>query len=119
MRPLKLHTKTTVLASAITVAVLIAALLTISARVVDLVRDEQKALAEWQAISLAELISNQPRPHDPQDIANAALLVRSSRPNVIGVRIWERVGGVFVERIAAIGSGPAEEIPEETTTALV
>jgi signal transduction histidine kinase len=118
MRPLKLHTKTTVLASAITVAVLIAALLTISARVVDLVRDEQKALAEWQAISLAELISNQPTPRDPQDMANAALLVRSSRPNVIGVRIWERVGGVFVERVAAIGTGPAGEVPEETKTAL-
>jgi hypothetical protein len=95
MLPLKLHTKTTLLASAITVAVLIAALLTISARVVDLVRDEQKALAEWQAISLAELISNLPTPHDQQDIVNAASLVRNSRPNVVGVRVWERAGGVF------------------------
>jgi len=118
MQPFKLHTKTTLLASAITVAVLIAALLTISARVVDLVRDEQKALAEWQAISLAELISNLPPPHDQQDIVNAASLVRSSRPNVVGVRVWERAGGVFVERIAAADSGPAEEIPEETKTAL-
>src|SRR5262249_17920526 len=117
MQPFKLHTKTTLLASAITVAVLIAALLTISARVVDLVRDEQKALAEWQAISLAELISNL-SPHDQQDIVNAASLVRSSRPNVVGVRVWERAGGVFVERIAAADSGPAEEIPEETKTAL-
>ncbi len=118
MRPLKLHTKTTLLASAITVAVLIAALLTISARVVDLVRDEQKALAEWQAISLAELISNLPAPHDPQDIVNAAALVRSSRPNVVGVRIWERAGGLFIERITATGGGLNEEIPEETKTAL-
>src|SRR5262247_344799 len=114
MRPFKLHTKTTLLASAITVAVLIVALLTISARVVDLVRDEQKALAEWQAISLAELISNLPSSRDTQDLANAVALVRSSRPNVIGVRIWERAGGVFIERVAAVGSGPAEEIPEET-----
>ena len=118
MRPLKLHTKTTLLASAITVAVLIAALLTISARVVDLVRDEQKALAEWQAISLAELISNLPSPRDQQDIVNAAALVRSSRPNVIGVRIWERAGGLFIERITAMGSGLEEDIPEETKTAL-
>ena len=103
MRPLKLHTKTTLLASAITVAVLIVALLTISARVVDLVRDEQKALAEWQAISLAQAISDLPAPGSPQDIANAVALVRSSRPNVVDVRVWERAGGVFVERVAAAG----------------
>jgi len=34
------------------------------------------------------------------------------------VRVWERAGGVFVERVAAAGSEPAEEIPEETKTAL-
>src|SRR5499426_3234927 len=118
MRPLKLHTKTTLLASAITVAVLIVALLTISARVVDLVRDEQKALAEWQAISLAEAISDLPASGGPQDMANAVALVRSSRPNVVDVRVWGRAGGVFVERVAAAGSEPAEEIPEETKTAL-
>jgi two-component system, NtrC family, sensor kinase len=118
MRPLKLHTKTTLLASAITVAVLIVALLTISARVVDLVRDEQKALAEWQAISLAEAISDLPTSGSPQDMANAVALVRSSRPNPVDVRVWERAGGVFVERVAAPGSEPAEEIPEETKTAL-
>src|SRR5215468_4585436 len=118
MRPLKLHTKTTLLASAITVAVLIVALLTISARVVDLLRDEQKALAEWQAISLAEAISDLPTSGGPQDMANAVALVRSSRPNVVDVRIWERAGGVFVERVWAAGGEPAEEIPEETKTAL-
>src|SRR5215468_595492 len=118
MRPLKLNTKTTLLASAITLAVLIVALLTISARVVDLVRDEQKALAEWQAISLAEAISDLPTSGGPQDMANAVALARSSRPNVVDVRVWERAGGVFVERVAAAGSEPAEEIPEETKTAL-
>src|SRR5262245_59640252 len=118
MRPLKLHTKTTLLASAITVAVLIVALLTISARVVDLVRDEQKALAEWQAISLAEAISDLPAAGNRPDMANDAAHVRSSRPNVVDVRIWERAGGVFVERVAVAGSEPAEEIPEETKTAL-
>src|SRR5215510_8958781 len=118
MRPLKLHTKTTLLASAITIAVLIVALLTISARVVDLVRDEQKALAEWQAIGLAEAISDLPEPRDPQDMAKAAALVRGSRPNVVAVRIWERSGGVFVERVAATGGGLVDGIPEETKTAL-
>jgi signal transduction histidine kinase len=118
MRPLKLHTKTALLASAITVAVLIAALLTISSRVVDLVRDEQKARAESQAISLAEVISDLPSPRDPQEMAKDAAFVLSSHPNVIDVRIWERAGSFFVPRVAASGSGPAEEIPEDTKTAL-
>ena len=39
-------------------------------------------------------------------------------PNVVDVRIWERAGGVFVERVAVAGSEPAEPIPEETKTAL-
>ncbi|MBO0726138.1 MAG: HAMP domain-containing protein [Blastocatellia bacterium] len=118
MRPFKLHTKTALLASAITVAVLIAALLIISSRVVDLVRDEQKARAEWQAISLAEVISDLPAPRDPQEMAKDAALVRSSHPNVIDVRIWERAGGFFVERVGVASSGPAMEIPEETKNAL-
>src|SRR5262245_38054225 len=79
MRPLKLHTKTALLASAITVAVLIAALLTISSRVVDLVRDEQKARVEWQAISLAEVISDLPSPRDPQEMAKIGRASRRER----------------------------------------
>jgi signal transduction histidine kinase len=118
MRPLKLHTKTTLLASAITLAVLATALLTISVRVVNLVREEQKALAELQASSLAEHISNTQAPRDADVMAGTASLIRASRPNIVSVRVWERSGGMFVERAAAAGSIPATEIPEETKTAL-
>lgn len=118
MRPLKLHTKTTLLASAITLAVLATALLTISVRVVNLVREEQKALAELQAGSLAEHISNTQAPRDADVMARTATLIRATRPNIVSVRIWERSGGMFVERAAAAGSLPATEIPEETKAAL-
>src|SRR5919112_1505259 len=80
MKALKLHTKTTLMASAITVAVLAAALAFVSAR--------------------------------------AAELVRGARPNVVTVRVWERVGGSFVETAAAANSAPAADIPEETKDAL-
>ena len=60
MRPLKLHTKTTLLASAITVAVLAVTLAYTTARVAGIVRDEQKARAELQALSFAEQISAMP-----------------------------------------------------------
>ena len=118
MRPLKLHTKTTLLASAITLAVLITVLFTISARVVNLVQQDQKQLAELQAGSLAEHISSTQSPRDAETMARTAGMVRSGRPNIVSVRIWERSGGVFVERAAAAGSLPAEEIPEETKAAL-
>ena len=118
VRPLRLHTKTTLLVSAITLIVLAAMFLVISSRVADLVREEQKMLAELQAINLAQQISQMPAPRDPAEMAQAATLVRGSRPGIISVRIWQRVGGVFVETAAAAGSAPAEEIPEETKNSL-
>ncbi|HEX8069394.1 MAG TPA: ATP-binding protein [Pyrinomonadaceae bacterium] len=117
MRPLKLHTKTTLLASAITVAVLAAALAYTTARVADIVRDEQKARAELQALSFAEQISAMPAPRDPQTLAQAAALVRGARPGVVAVRVWARVGGVFEPTATAGDAGPAD-IPEEIKTAL-
>lgn len=118
MRPLKLHTKTTLLASAITVAVLATALALANARVAHLVLEEQRARADLQAINLAEQISHLPAPREPQLLARAATIIRGARPGVVTVRIWERVGGVYVETAAAAGSEPAEELPEETIAAL-
>jgi two-component system NtrC family sensor kinase len=118
MTPLKLHTKTTLLASAITVAVLATALALVNARVANLVLEEQRARAELQAINLAEQISHMPLPHDPQMLARAATIARGARPGIVAIRIWERVGGVYVETAAAAGSEPAEDIPDETKAAL-
>ena len=117
MRPLKLHTKTTLLASAITVAVLAVALAYTTARVAEIVRDEQKARAELQALNFAEQISAMPAPRDPQALAQAAALVRGARPDVIAVRVWERVGGVYSPSATAGDAGPAE-IPDDTKAAL-
>ncbi|MDT4954328.1 MAG: two-component system, NtrC family, sensor kinase [Acidobacteriota bacterium] len=118
MRYLKLHTKTTVLASAITIAVLASVLALVNPRVADIVGQEQRARAELQAINLAEQISHIPAPRDPQTLAHLATVVRGAHPSIITVRIWERVGGVYVETAAAAGSAPAEELPEETIAAL-
>jgi signal transduction histidine kinase len=118
MRSLKLHTKTTVLTSAITIAVIASVLALVNPRVADIVGQEQRARAELQAINLAEQISYMPVPRDPQMLANAANIVRGSHPSIVAVRIWQRVGGVYEETAAAAGSPPAEELPEETIAAL-
>lgn len=118
MQPLKLHTKTTVLASAITVAVIASVLALVNPRVADIVTEEQRARAELQAINLAEQISHMPSPRDPQMLAHAANIVRGARPNIVAVRIWERVGGKYELTAAAAGSELAEELPDETKDAL-
>jgi signal transduction histidine kinase len=118
MPPLKLHTKTTLLVTMVTLAVLGTVLALVSIRVAEHIRDEQKALAELQAVSLAEHISGLPEPRDPQAIARAATLVHGVRPDALTVRVWERVGGVFVPVVASSDSPPVDDIPEDAKEAL-
>ncbi len=118
MHPLKLHTKTTLLACAVTLAVLGVVLALVSMRVAEHVRDEQKALAELQAVSLAEHISELPDPRDSQELARSATLVHGVRPDAVTVRVWTRVGGVFVPVVASSDSAPVEDIPEDIKEAL-
>lgn len=118
MRPLKLHTKTALLASAITLAVLGVLLLLVSVRFAERVREEQKQLAQLQADNLAEHIGRMPAPHDPEEVARLATLVHGSRPDAVTVRVWERAGGLFEQVAASTGSAEDEEIPEEVKAAL-
>lgn len=118
MRPLKLHTKTALLASAITLAVLGVLLALVSVRFAERVRVEQQQLAQLQADNLAEHISEMPEPRDPAQIARLAALVHGSRPDAVTVRVWERAGGLFQQVAASTESQPTDEIPEEVKAAL-
>lgn len=119
VKPLKLHTKTTLLASAITLAVLVVTVALMTARVVESVQQEQRARVQLQAISLANQISQMPMPRDPQEIVRAATLVHSGRPNNLAVRVWERGGGTYA-LVASVGDNGAapSDLPEETKAAL-
>lgn len=118
MRALRLHTKTTLLASGVTLAVIAALLSLVSIRVAAFVREEQHQLAELQASNFAEHIANSLAGADAEALQRAANLVRGSRPNILTVRVWQRAGGVFTEQAAATGSLPASVIPEDTRAAL-
>ena len=118
MRPLKLHTKATLVASAVTIGMLMAALLITSAGIANLEREDDKVLAQLQAVNLAAQVSAMPAPRDLPTLARAANLVMGARPNLVSVRIWDRSGGEFVERVAATGSAPIEEMSDDTTEAL-
>src|SRR5947209_8059655 len=118
MRPLNLYTKTTLLASAITLAVLGVVLSLTSVRFAERVREGQKELAQLQADRLADHVSQMPAPRDPAEIARIATLVRGARPDAVTVRVWERVGGVFQEVAASSESQQPEEIPDDVKAAL-
>src|SRR4029079_368807 len=118
MRPLKLHTKATLVASVVTIGMLTAALLITSAGIANLEREDDKAFAELQAVNLAAHVSDMPTPHDIQALQRAVNLVMGARPNLVSVRVWDRSGGEFVERVASTGSAPAELMSDDTKEAL-
>ena len=117
MKPLKLHLKTALLASAVALIILAVALLLISARVAKQVRDEQKQLAQLEARNLAEHLSLFPEQIDQGDLQRLTYLVSGSRPNLLTVRVWKLSDANFIEEAASDDSSP-EAIPAETLDAL-
>jgi len=117
MRTFKLHAKTTLLSSVLTVAMLIAALAVTSAAIANIERTDDQRFAELQAHDLAQHISDM-RSADPETLTQDTNLIKGTRPNVTSVRIWQLSQGDFVEKAVASGSAPATPIPEETKRAL-
>ena len=119
MPRIKLHVKTTLLASVITIGMLITALIVTSAGIANLERDDDKALAGIQAIDLARHISDVSSLHDLAALETAANLTKGSRPNIVSVRIWDRTADGFAEKVAATGSLPAEPVGADVRDTLL
>src|SRR6185369_12244861 len=118
MPKFRLHIKTALLSSMIIVAMLVAALAITSAAIANIERNDDQTLAEIQARDLAQHITDIGS-HDPEMRARAANLIKGSRPNILGVRVWELSHGDFIEKAAATGSVPATPIPENSRNALL
>ena len=118
MRAIKLHIKTTLLASAIIVGMLIVSLVLTSARIANLERNDDRALADIQVLDLAQRITNKEVPHDVDALSQSANLIKGSRPSIVSLRIWDRDGDNFVERAAASGS-QAITIPDDAKRILL
>jgi signal transduction histidine kinase len=114
MRPLKLHLKTTLLVSTITLAVLTALVFLISARLAAVLYDEERKLADLEATRLAEQYSN--RAPDAEALQNAAALVRGTRFERVNIRIWKRVGAEFIAEWTT--SSRTREMPAEAAAQL-
>lgn len=119
MLHLKLHTKTTLLVSAITIAVLAAMMFVISVRMTSLVRNEQKEFTELQARILAEHISNSPDNVNVDELRRSTGLMDRLEPHIVTVRLWEFSQDHFVEHTASPDSLPANQPGEEVKTSLL
>src|SRR4030095_6052049 len=100
MRTFKLHVKTALLSSVIIVAMLLAALVITSAAIANIEHSDDQTVAEIQARDLAQHITDSGS-HDPESLARAANLIKGTRPNILGVHIWELSQGRFVEKASA------------------
>lgn len=119
MLHLKLHTKTTLLVSAITIAVLGVMMFVITKRVTELVRNEQRELAELQAHSLAEHVSRSLEPNDVEALQRSTQLLRGNPPFIVSVHLWELKDGRFVPHVSATDSLPAEQMSDKVKAALL
>ncbi len=113
MFPLKLHTRTTLLASVISIGILASFLAISSAEVSKLLRDEQRARAELQAVNIADQIGRLPAPYDPQGLVRLVTLAKVSRPGVLGIRVWERSNPTFKAAVTLGDEGMPETSPDE------
>ena len=118
MQPLKLHLKSTLLVSAITLAVMIALLLVITARLVDAIRADEKMLAEIEAARLAEQIGDLSSAPDSEELEHAAALVRGTRQNFVGVRVWERTGNGYRISLSTADNKAPAEMPKDIAESL-
>ena len=94
---MQLHLKTTLLVSIITLAVVTALVLLMSARLVEGLSKEEKRQVEAQAISLAEYYGHW-TPH-AEEVQKAAALVQGTRVGRVNIRVWKRAGEEFSPEI--------------------
>lgn len=99
MNELRLHTKTTLLVAAILLAMLIATLIIISFRIVNLVREDEKELARLLALGAAEQISLLSPPHEAGQIGQILNQARLARPREVALIVWRLDKDQGIERI--------------------
>lgn len=119
MRSLPLHVKSSILASAISLIVLLVGMIVSSGSLARQIQDEQIRLATLQAENLAEQLSLAPDQFDSDELLNIANIVSGSRPNLFNVRIWKLEDGKFVETVASDDSLPDEIIGDDVQDALL
>lgn len=97
---LKLHTRTTLLASVITIGVLGAFVWLSSRELGRLLGEEQRARVKLHAVTLAEQIAR--LPNEQTALNRLVTVAKNARPGAVGVRVWERVGKTYQVTAAVV-----------------
>jgi signal transduction histidine kinase len=117
MRPLKLHIKTSLLTSLITVTMSVVALAFVSVQIAGLIQEKEKDLARIQATELAEHIENLST-KDANLLQQSANLVESAEPRLSAVRVWKADENNFSQLVASDESESVQGIGSEEQAAL-
>lgn len=117
MRPVRLHIKTSLLASLITVLMFVVALTFVSVRIASLIQEKEKDLARTQASELAEHIENLAS-RDNDSMQEAANLLDNTQPHISSVRVWKADANNFSELVASDDSADVQAISAADETIL-
>ena len=117
MPPLKLHIKTSLLASLITVLMFVVALTFVSIRIASLIQEKEMDLARTQASQFAEHIENLTS-RNTDALQEATNLVDSTQPALSSVRVWKDDTNNFSELIASDASEDVQAISPENQIVL-
>ena len=112
VRPLKLYIKTTLLASVITVLMMVVGLTFVSERIANTLREKERDLARLQAAEFAEHIANLPNPQDASVLQQSSDLVLNTQPDLAAVRVWKTsADGSFSQMILSEDSPTPIDLP--------
>lgn len=118
MKFLPLHIKTAILASVVSLAVLLVGFIVFSASFASQFQDEQKELAALHAENLAKQLAFNHARFNAEELRNITNIVSGARPNLFNVRVWQMDGDNFVEGAASDDSIPNEILSEDVQNAL-
>lgn len=119
VRPLKIYIKTTLLASIITVLMMVVGLAFVSERIANTLREKERDLARLQAVEFAEHIANLPNPQDANVLQQSSDLVLNTQPGLVAVRVWKTsADGSFAQLISSADSPTPLDLPSTVVTDL-
>src|SRR5688572_10960391 len=98
---------------------MIALLLVISARLVDLMREEEMALTVAEATGLAEHFGQSSTLPDEEEYRNATKWLNSAKRGEIAVRVWDLAGQGFQFKWSNVDQGTMSQVPADIASKLL
>jgi signal transduction histidine kinase len=118
MKLIPLHIKMALLASFISLAMLMLGLTAFSVRVAEQIQQEQKDIAVLQAEEIAEELSSENEKLDSNSLEDLVDVISSSRPSILTVRVWKFDNDRFIQVASSDDSFSDNEINQQISEAL-